>query len=226
MPEPYKIDDPWCRLIPLLHRILAGSAAPNDFPEPSRADQLEDAGAVWETLRYLLRQLLGWEDPGSGLAWWYDAGKPVKDSPLLAVVSQIWDKNRELDYYAAWTWHPFPKAIELRSHEAAGCLAEKSSYPNIQFWRTMVAYPQPAWPNPFYGGTNSLHLGHSDWFDEHEPEQDRAELYFDQQTRRAVLVTNNIGSWRRDLAQADAKLPDLRDRSWHVQIFDRQHGSL
>lgn len=219
MSEAYKIKDTWCRLIPLLHRILAGSAASDEFPEPSRANRLEDACAVWETLHYLLRQLIGWEDPGQGLAWWYGAGKPVGDSPLLEVVSRIWDKNGELDYYAAWTWGVPKYAVERLEDDTFEHVV-KTSLPDFR------RPPEPSWWNPYYGGENALHLGHSDWFDEHEPQQDRAEWYFDQKTRRAVLVTNNIGSWRRDLARADAKLPDLGNRSWYVQIFDRQHGSL
>ena len=65
---------------------------------------LEDACAVWEMLHYLLRALLGWDDPGRGLSWWYAHGKPVEGSPLLAGVARWWDKENLIDFYAAWAW--------------------------------------------------------------------------------------------------------------------------
>ena len=48
----------------------------------------------------------------------------------------------------------------------------------------------------------------------------------DNTTRRAVLIVNHLGSWRSDLQRAGEQLPELGDRSWHVEVFDRQVGNL
>ena len=220
---PYEIEDRWCRYIPLLHQILAGACDSKDFPSVSRPKDLFDACALWETLHYLLRQLLGWENRGAGLAWWYANGKPTVDFPLLATVKSVWDQNSELDYYAAWAWTP-PHVCLRSDGSSASELAEKSMYHDLDWWREFLQRPKPTWDNPYYGGGNPLHLEHSDWFGCDECDEDCSELYHERSTRRAVLVVNNIGSWRHDLQQAEQKLPDLGERSWYVRVFDRQHG--
>ena len=83
----YTISDAWCTNIPVLHQIMNGSRSPSDFPSPVSGVELRAACAIWEPLHYLLKSLLGWQNPGKGLAWWYQAGKPVSDSPLLQLVA-------------------------------------------------------------------------------------------------------------------------------------------
>ena len=75
-------------------------------------------------------------------------------------------------------------------------------------------------------GSNPLHLGHSDCFGFDEVEPDRARLHFDVSARRAVLIVNHLGSWREDLRRAEKRLPATGERSWHVEVFDRQTGYL
>lgn len=225
MGDCYKITDTWCQHIPLLHRLLADPTLKIGFPSPMDAGMTDQACSVWETLHYLLRYLLGWNSPGSGLAWWYAEGKPIHDSPLLRTLSQLWDRDGELDYYAAWAWTQdmgFPNTI----HDSPSRFADESQNDDLQWWREFLDRPKPRWADPFHGGTNPLHLGHSDWFGCDELKTDRSELHHDLSTRQAMLIVNNIGSWRRDLKHSTQRLPDLGERSWHVQVFDRQHGYL
>lgn len=208
-------EDPWCRYLPLLHRILAKSAAANEFPRVSGDLSLNDACPVWETLHYLLRFLLGWEDTGAGLAVWYATGKPIDDSPLLQIVSELWDRNRQLDFYAAWAWVYGPQGH-----------ARDPLYHNVDWWKEFKRRSRPSGSDPFHGGSNPLHLGHSEWFGNDQPETDRAQLHFDTFARRAVLIVNQFGSWRRDLRMAEQRLPPVGERSWQVEVFDRQVGFL
>lgn len=209
------IKDPWCRHLPLLHRILAKSAEADAFPYVSDNLSLNDACPIWETLHYLLRFLLGWDDPGAGLAWWYSHGKPVDGSPLLQAVSELWDRDRQLDFYAAWAWIHGP-------HDHA----RDPLYHDVDWWKELERRSRQSGSDPFHGGSNPLHLGHSDGFGNDQPETDRAQLHFDTLTRRAVLIVNHFGSWRRDLRQAEQRLPLVGERSWQVEVFDRQVGYL
>lgn len=102
----YRVEDSWCRYFPLLHRLLADPLSEELFPPAAASLRLNEACAVWETLHYLLCVLLGWDDPGTGLSWWYAHGKPVANSPLLAAVSRWWGRDEgALDLYAAWAWN-------------------------------------------------------------------------------------------------------------------------
>jgi hypothetical protein len=69
----------------------------------------------WAPLHHLLLYRLGWSRPDHGLRWWYDSGKPTTD-PTLALLAEVWDRDRTLDRYLAWsltrgssfTLHPSP----------------------------------------------------------------------------------------------------------------------
>ena len=89
--SPIPISDAWCSNIPVLHQIMNGSRSHSDFPSPISGVELQDACAIWEPLHYLLKSLLGWQNRGKGLTWWYQAGKPVSESPLLQLAAQLWD---------------------------------------------------------------------------------------------------------------------------------------
>ena len=41
-----------------------------------------------------------------------------------------------------------------------------------------------------------------------------------------MLIVNHLGSWRRDLRRSEQRLPAVGERSWHVEVFDRQTGYL
>ncbi len=211
MNQPSCLDDPWCRYIPQLHRLLADPSTIDQFPSVTREMSLDEACAVWETLHYLLKGLLGWDDPGAGLVHWYAAGQPVDDSPLLALASRIWGRGGLIDDYAAWTWTG-ERAVRLAPHP--------------DWWREYMSGPPRRGHNAYFGGYNPLHLGHSDEFGYDEPDCEQAQLNYDKASRRAVLIVNHLGSWRRDLQRAGEQLPELGDRSWHVEVFDRQTGYL
>ena len=218
----YGITDHWCRHIPLLHQIIAGTRSNRDFPDPLDAMKLEDGCDVWEPLHYLLKSLLGWQSPAHGLAWWYRHGQPTEDSPLLRLVHQLWGGQRALDYYAAWAW---------QSGDPMFGESSLAAFPDRDWWEEFRSRPIPAWHNPYHGGQNALHLGHSDFnpFGGIEGQWDLPsawELFFNESTRRAVVIVNHIGVWRDALARVEGQLPDLGNHSWYVDLYNPQVGSL
>jgi hypothetical protein len=146
----------------------------------------------------------------------------VLDSPHLKLVRELWDRNQQLDYYAAWSFIK-GASIGFELLSSTQHLAERSLFHDQEWWATFLRRPIPNGPNAFFGGTNPLHLGHSEWFGE---EKGASELYIDAGSRKAVLIVNSIAGWKYDLRDAGDKLPDVGDRSWHVELYDRQTGYL
>ncbi|MGI9468324.1 MAG: hypothetical protein ACR2OA_14485 [Rubripirellula sp.] len=218
----YTISDAWCTNIPVLHQIMNGSRSPSDFPSPISGVELQAACAIWEPLHYLLKSLLGWQNPGKGLARWYQAGKPVSESPLLQLVAQLWDKSGAVDYYAAWVW----SSVDPTTGEESSC-----RFTDQKWWDDFHRRPPPAWHTPYHGGNNPLHLGHSDFDPFGEINQSwnlpaNLDLHFDKDSHRSVLLVNHIGAWRDALVQAESRLPKIGDHSWYVDVLDRQFGLL
>jgi hypothetical protein len=213
-------NDPWLRHLPVLHAVLAGSIAPIGFaPPPPRDSDIFTACAWWEPLRYVIVTLLGWHDIGRGLRWWYDAGLP-EDDTRLRVVKALWNDGPALDLFAAWAWN------DADNYDRGGT-GPTPLQPDIGWWRRLPARGLH-WPHdPFHGGMNALHLGHSG-----EPIAARTigdsvlQLTWHVPSRRAVLVTSAFAAWKEELAAVEPALPQLNGRSWHVDVFDRHVGWL
>lgn len=213
-------DDPWLTHLPLLHRILAGGEPPSAYPPPPHGDALHGSCAYWEPLYYLLKSILGWRDLGRGLAWWYANGRPVEDL-RLRLMQAIWDSDGQLAYFAAWA---FQADRENFSLDAA---ASTSAFNDEDWWRDFRRLGRRYRSDPFHGGTNPLHLGHSDFGFNADVEIAPAALHMEQAARRAVLVTKDFLTWREELATAGRQLPPLaNERSWHVDVFDKRVGWL
>lgn len=222
----YRIKDTWCQSIPALHRTLADPDMQEHLLHAAKDLDFEKSCAHWEALHYLFTALLGWESPGHGLAWWYNAGKPVEE-PLLKMVRQIWDPNFQLHYYAAWAWTPEQSFISEDDLNPAE-LACTSLYSNETWWRLFKESGRRFRHDPFYGGSNPLHLGHSDEFgmDYVSDGDPQPIMHSNTKDRRAVLIVSSLGHWRRNLINMGSQLLKLNDHSWHVEVFDRQYGFL
>lgn len=182
-------------------------------------------------MHYMLSSLLGWADVGRGLAWWYGAGKPVHDSPMLGLVQRVWGEDDLIDYYAAWSWLPrgvsyeLPQSALISGGPSPTWLARHSRWADEDWWRAFARRGQVHHHDPFYGGTDSLHLAaHAGPPTDHPSTTALVNLLPEQ--RRVVLVTGGLDHWLADLRQLEARLPSLGDRSWRVEIFDRVTGYL
>lgn len=222
-----QIDDPWCIYIPKLHRALNDAACIDELPRLEALTEHGDICAYWECVYYCLNTLLGWKEQGKGLANWYRAGKPVNHSPVLALLKHHWDRDGLLDYYAAWLWgkgpfisHPDqlqPSHIALNSADVAE-----------DWWHAFKRRGLVMRHDPFYGGSNPLHLGHSEHLGVSEDSLSKSiEVYrLQDDDMRVVLVVNSINSWKTELLRCIAKLPLVRGKSWRVKVFDVQVGFL
>jgi hypothetical protein len=214
--------DPWLQYLPDLHRTLAAPDLRNGLPRSFISLSHEQSCAWWETLRYQLRSLLGWRSLPAGLAWWYDSCKPTLDDPILHLMAERWNTRGELDYFAAREW------------ESGG--DSFMSGPTLE-WNVENYEPTPGWLRdlhrrpplmkygPYGGGYNPLHLGHSDLIAGKRPAGPSSGSH-QMATRKAVLVVSGFDSWQQELLAYGSSLPSLGDRSWHVEVFDRQIGYL
>lgn len=224
------MSDPWLRDVPAVFRALADPSLEHMVPRP-RSGALEQACAHWGALHYMLSSLLGWADVGRGLAWWYGAGKPVYDSPVLGLVQRVWGEDNLIDYYAAWSWLPRGAAfVQLHSAllsegPSPALLATHSRWADEEWWRTFDRRGRVHRHDPFYGGTDSLHLAAHAGPPTDEPST-TALVSLLPEERRVVLVTGGLDHWLADLRQLERRLPPLGDRSWRVEAFDRVTGYL
>lgn len=222
--------DPWLRDVPAVFRALADRRLESAIPRPATGP-LEQACAHWGALHYTLSSLLGWADVGRGLAWWYAAGKPVDDSPVLALVRRVWGADDLIDYYAAWSWLPqsvgyeLPQSAVIDGGPSPTWLARHSRWPDEDWWRSFVRRGQVHHHDPFYGGSDPLHLSIHHGPPTAQPSAKPLVRLIPEQ-RRAVLVTGGLDHWLADLHALEARLPPLGDRSWRVEVFDRRTGYL
>ena len=210
-------DSPWYRFLHLAHDIAALKEV--DLQDCFEDQSLEGCCARFELLHYLVHSILGWENIGHGLRRSYLAEHPELDSEVLKTIQSYWRGIGELDYYAAWQWKKV-SSFDLKDASATK-LAANSWMEDLDWWRKFLTYRVPV-NNPFYGGTNALHLGHSDYFGFETPGP--YEGYYEKSSRKAILLISRLASWRSELTCFDKELPHLTNRSWRVQVFDRDCG--
>ncbi len=205
----------WTNLIPSLHRILANPAEEVRFPAFRRDFEHEEACGYWETAWYLMRRLMGWTHPGLGLRWWYSAGKPDCGDPRLRLLADLFDDRDQLDPLAMWAWDQCRGARD----PAAPFLSERF---RDDFFRRHPGDGIASTYDPYHGGSNPLHLGHS-CYDE-EPRASGTFLAGPPRKRRAVLVLAKAAHWHPALVHHGATLP--RGTDWEVEVIVRPIGCL
>ncbi len=216
----------WCHLIPSLHRLLANPTAVVEMPQIERRISLMEACAYWETAMYLLRFLFGWRDPGAGLQWWYRNAQEDLGDPRLILLKQMWNSEGQLDLLAAWCWENEPGHDARRGQDFLGS----------KWWTAFERkhVKQRVYDHdPFNGGYNPLHLGHSGHLPSstHNPNiaaiaNSGNLLQSDLKERKAVLVLEEARGWYDLLMHYGAKLPSLGNRSWHVDVVVKPMGWL
>ena len=88
---------------------------------PRRGDDVTHGPvAYWSSLLHLIVYGFGWVRPDRGLRWWYQNGRPLADD-RLRLISQVWDADEQLNYFAAWLWTT-PRILD------ASLVAEATGY--------------------------------------------------------------------------------------------------
>jgi hypothetical protein len=229
----------WCFLIPRLHAALANPRADVTFPRLAHTDDNEPVHAFWETALYMLHFLLGWADPGRGLEWWYRGGRKGLGDPCLSVLRRIWVADEDFDLFAAWCWergttHGVRGSYAVGIEDLVAIRVNERPRPPAGFFdaawwkgvqRRKASRSEPYVPNPYFGGTNSLHLGHSrDACD--KDSMPGLLLHSESRERRAVLVLEQARGWYRQLLLHGQALPSVGQRSWHVDVLVKPVGWL
>lgn len=217
----------WRKWLPKVHRSLARPGDNVEVPGIDECWDLEAFKAYWECLEYLFTVLIGWDDIGAGLAWWYETGKDTQGDDRLELVLRHWNDRDQLDYYAAHHWRGSFSCLSTEDLSPTD-LAMESRYRNLEWWREFKARGQLYPYDPFYGGSNPLHLGGSGHACLLTPSSaptgyhSSATIEFPS----GVVLANGFRHWRNDLFAFGASLPELKNRSWRIEVFDRQEGFL
>ena len=219
------IADEWLKYIPLLHRVLANPAQQKTFPKLQASLKHTEVCAYWETLYYIFRTLIGWDRLDKGLEWWYSIDKNDQNEPLLQLVQKVWNNKNQLDYFAAWAWTQECYLTPEEIYPARIC--NSSSYNDENWWSKFKIKGKQFNYDPFYGGTDSLHLfSHLQEFEHVKNEAKSPTLYYDIDRREATILTSCFVSWRCNLKKLGASLPLIGNRSWKVEVFDRHVGYI
>lgn len=215
-------DLPWSFAVPWVHRVLASPfTRERILQKPQRGDVFSSGAlAYWSSLLHLLVYSFGWTRPDGGLRWWYEAGKPV-DDPRFQLVAQIWDADGQLDLFAAWLWTTQNMGTEplvaMTGFHGAGepVFVERQWLQDAE--RRTDALDVPC-PYAGSGGSDPLHLGHhlegplaQTSGSPHLMRSRRAE-------GKAILMVDSMSGWYRALVEQGGTLPDIGDRSWHVDV--------
>lgn len=217
----------WGFSIPWMCQVLASPRSLRPMlQQPQPGDHLgSGALAYWSSLLHLLVYGFGWSHPGRGLRWWYDAGKPIDDSKL-ALISEVWDADGQLDWFAAWLWttgacnyitRPIGTSSDTRVEVDADWLEGVER--RINESRT---------PSPYGVESDPLHLtAHIDGPLQRRM-RGRSQLTLHPTGRRtAGFFVDSMTGWYRALCEDAVALPgDDAGRSWAVDVVVRPVGWL
>jgi hypothetical protein len=170
---------------------------------------------------------LGWARPDRGLEWWFGAGKPTHDDRRLELLD-VYDVDGMLDLFAAWAWTSPQLAPVSALSDLTGYQDDNSRVVPDGEWLAVQerAGAHLGILSPFGGGWDPLHLSaHCSGPLERLSDGPRM-LRSGRSRRTAVLVLDSMRGWYRALAELGSALPDLGNRSWHVEVVIRPLGSL
>ena len=162
----------------------------------------------WIPATQLLTYSFGWNEPGAGLRWWYDVGKPTHE-PRFALIHQM--LGDRIDELAAWYWSSNQDMTGVDPAWIAA-VRQKSG---------------PCGPSA-EGGWDPLHLStHTEvpeW-----PEEGLVEpvLTVDGDRQLATLIVDSYTGWYGALRRMADLLPTTDgSQPWRVEVVCRPIGSL
>lgn len=217
----------WGFAIPWMYQALAAPRARRPMlraPAPED-DSWPGALAYWSALLHLLVYGFGWSRPDRGLRWWYDAGRPT-DDPKLALLSEIWERDGQLDWFAAWLWTD--GARNYLSPDSGMPVADHVDVEPQWLARTAEEVSRSDTPAPYGGGSDPLHLAvHSNGPLERLSSQTARLTTHPEGERRAALSLTSMTGWYRALRDNAASLPGIgTSPSWRVDVIVRPVGWL
>lgn len=199
------------RLVPRMWQALADPAGIHHWPAAPDGDAASgEPTSWWIPATQLLTYSFGWSDPGAGLRWWYDVGKPTHEA-RFALIDQM--LGPRVDELAAWYW----SSNQDTTGVDPGWIAEVRQ-------RSGPCSPCAE------GGYDQLHLsGHTDVPEWPEGGMVDPVLTFDADRQVAALIVDSYAGWYGRLNRVAAMLPATEDRSmqlWRVEVVCRPIGTL
>ena len=192
----------WGFAIPWIYQALAAPSANHPVLQPpGRGDDFwPGALGYWSSLLHLLVYSFGWSRPDLGLKWWYDAGKPTNNGRLV-LLSEVWDADGQLDWFAAWLWTSGNRGY-------LNCPIDASNQTQVSVdaeWLRQVErrVADSETPAPFGGGYDPLHLtAHIDG--PMQPTLSAASWNMpDADGHTAILSLDSMTGWYRALLEVD-----------------------
>jgi hypothetical protein len=183
------------------------------------------ASSYWFTLHYLLMYRLGWRMPGVGLARWL-SDRTKTDDPVLQLVAEVWGRDGFLLDYIAWALteqaalradRPDSTSPERTAPAALGQIDDDLRFEILQARRREG--------NLLRDG-DSLHLRDHGLGPLNETDSVGRLFAVDPESRSAHFESDRAEGWYRTLDVETSGLPDLGNRSWHVDVHVRGLGHL
>jgi len=212
---------------PTLHRALVDPEGVHSLPLLSDCRELSEFQAYWDTLDYLLRVILGWSDLGAGVKWLFGQTKESGNDPILNIIEQRWNSEGQLAFYAAHLWRGRSLNVGVSEDLSPAAFAFTDNGGDEKWWREFKRKERPWQHDPFYGGSNPLHLGSAEGLFSREPGEWRG--FSSSVTKnhfKAVLIPSDFLAWPCELIAFGRTLPENATHSWHVDVFDRWFGWL
>lgn len=219
----------WFWGVPGVFQALAAPMLGLPVPEVPRPNKASDRLGYWTPLHYLLLHRMGWSLPDQGLRRWYEVGRS-KEDPTLSFIDAVWGNDRMLDHYFAWLLRERPVFLHQEGHGISATWPNRETpheSPLAPRWEEWLRVYDSRQENPraIDGGYDPLHLSlHSG--ESGERDADARVTVVSLPRRRAVYATSKMDFWYLDLTERGRTLPDLGDRSWHVDVFVKPVGFL
>jgi hypothetical protein len=215
----------WGFAIPWIYQALAEPSANRPILQaPKRGDDFwPGALAYWSSLLHLLVYTFGWARPDRGLKWWYDTGKPTND-PKLALLSEVWDADGQLDWFAAWLWTSGNRGYLNRPIDTSD---EPRVAVDAQWLRRVErSIEDSETPAPYGGGSDPFHLTvHIDG--PMQPTRPAANWSMpDADGHTAILSLDSMTGWYSALLEAGTRLLGSGPEPVSVEVFVHPVGSL
>jgi hypothetical protein len=213
----------WSWGMPGVYQALAAPRSYCPVPARPRDDSPHEAFlGYWAPLHHLLIYRLGWSRPDRGLRWWYDSGKPTKD-PTLAFLSEVWDRDRTLDRYLAWS---LTRGVEFHTESTPNY--PKGPGPLSRDWGSWLTQNTQALDN----SSNVDHQFHTEGDTFHLNRHLQSDLPSSDATitvtkhRHAVMTTADAHSWYATLGALGRTLEPRNQQSWYVDVFVKPIGFM
>ncbi len=216
-------DPHWCHAVPAIFRYLASPETERLPRPPSLKDDWDAQLGYWTAIVHVLVYSFGWAYPSHGLLAWRDLGRPTTGDPRFELLGQ-YEQDGLLDLLIWSLLEEDHLFSELRALLADTTGYERSR-PPIEVdrdWHDRVSqfgsYVETA-PHSTHLNTHCLGPLQGPGY--------RADLIIgDDEQRRAVLVTDSMVGWYRELARLGSRLPKHRGRAWRVDVVVRPAGYL